>query len=143
MAGGSMKLDGFKELHDTLGQFKKGTERAILRRTATKALAPFVERAKQLAPVDDGHLRDSIVIGNSLTKNARREAKRDPVQGVRVFAGTSDRNGVPREYGTWRTQAQPFMRPAFDATKDQMLDIVKVELRADIEKTAKRVKKGK
>lgn len=141
---GTTKVTGLKELHDALGELKKTTERALLRRVATKNLEPFVERAKQLVPVDEGKLRDSIVIGTSLNRGARAEARKDPVQGVRVFAGTSNRNAVPREFGSVRSPAQPFARPAWDGTKDQMLDGVTRDLDAEIKKTAARAaKRGK
>lgn len=140
----TVKITGLRELHGALGELKKTTERALLRRVATKALEPFVERAKQLVPVAEGDLRDSIVIGTNLNRGARREAKRDPVQGVRVFAGTSNRNAVPREFGSQRSAGRPFMRPAWETTKDRMLADVQADLMAEIEKTAARAaKRGK
>lgn len=137
----TVQLTGFKELHDALGQFKKSTERALLKRVATKALQPFAERARSLAPVDTGYLRDSIVVGTNLTRNAKRAAKKDPVEGVQVFAGTADRNAAPREFGTHDRPAHPFMRPAWEATKDGILDSVAADLRTEIEKTAARAAK--
>lgn len=132
-----VRLEGFRELSDALGELKKGTERSVLRRVSTKALEPFVERAKELAPVDDGDLRASIVIGNKLTDRAKRADKKHPRAGVRVFAGTANRNGVPREFGG-KDPAQPFMRPAWESTKDAMLETVKADLRTEIDKAAAR-----
>ena len=134
-------VSGFRELHDALGQLPKATERALLRRIGTKALAPFVAEAKRLAPVDDGQLRDSIAAGTKLNSRARRKAKEDPPEGVRVFAGTSNRNGVPREFGTSRSRAEPFMRPAWDRTRSEVLDGVTRDLATEIDKTAKRLAK--
>ena len=94
-----MKASGFKELADALAQFNKSTERTVLRRVVTKALQPMLERAKQLAPVHEGHLRDSIVLGNNLNRNAKAQDKIEPRQGVRVFVGTAARNATPREFG--------------------------------------------
>ena len=141
MARNTIKLSGFKEAHDALGTFKKSTERALLRRVATRALEPFVERAKQLVPVNEGNLRDSISIGTKLTRGARREAKRDPVQGVRMFAGTANRNGVPREFGSVRSAPDPFMRPAWDSLKNSMAQSVLDDLGQEIERTAQRARK--
>lgn len=136
-----IKLTGFRELSNALGELKKSTERSVLRRTATKALQPFVARAKELAPVHEGRLRDSIVIGTNLTKEAKAAARAEPKAGIRVFAGTANRNGVPREFGSVRSAAHPFMRPAWDSTKDAMLEQVKTDLATDIEKTAARAAK--
>ncbi len=133
-----MKISGFRELSDALGELKKSTERSVLRRTAVKALQPFVDRAKQLVPVHEGYLRDSIVIGTQLSKRAKAADRVEPRSGVRVFAGTANRNAVPREFGSIRSPAHPYARPAWDATKDGILDQVKTDLAADIEKTAAR-----
>jgi hypothetical protein len=47
------------------------------------------------------------------------------------------------EFGTPRTAAQPFMRPAWDATQDQVLDSIKGELATQIIATAKRIGRSK
>ncbi|GGO90817.1 HK97-gp10 family putative phage morphogenesis protein [Stakelama pacifica] len=139
MAGDAVELSGFKELDAALAKFSKSTERALLRRVATRALEPFVTEAKRLAPVASGNLRDSITIGTKLTGNARREARRDPPDGVRVFAGTADREAVPNEFGTVRAPAQPFMRPAWDTTSNLVLARVMDDLADEIDRTAQRV----
>jgi len=133
-----VSLSGWRELGDALGELKKSTERAVLRRTAVKALTPFVERAKQLVPVHEGHLRDSIVIGTTLNSSAKAVERAEPKGGVRVFAGTANRNGVPREFGSERSPAHPFMRPAWDQTSAGMLDQIRTDLSTDIEATAAR-----
>lgn len=139
----SVKVSGFRELDQALAGLSKSTERNVLRRTATKALQPFVDKAKSLVPVDEGRLRDSIVIGQRLSRRAKAADRNDPKQGVRVFAGTANRNGVPREFGSERSPAQPFMRPAWDATKDNMLAQIESELGRDIERTAARAARAK
>ncbi len=144
MADGlTVKLTGAKELHDALGEFTKATERNILLRVGKAALQPIADRAKALAPVDEGDLRDSIIVGTKLTKNARRNAKRDPVQGVRVFVGPTNRNGVPREFGTARTVAHPFMRPAWDSGKAGVLADVMDGLKVEIDKAQQRAARRK
>ena len=135
----TVKVEGVEALHDALGEFTKSTERTLLRRIAVKALGPVVEHAKRLAPVDDGDLRDSIRVGSKLTRRAKSAAKGDPREGVRVFAGTTNRNGVPREFGSVRSPAEPFMRPAWDSGKRQVLADVTDQLAGEIERTRKRV----
>lgn len=137
--GIGIELTGARELHDALGELTKATERTLLRRIATKALEPIVARAKELAPVDSGELRDSITIGTKLSKRARRAARADKADGVTVYAGSADRNAVPREFGTIRSRAEPFMRPAWDEGKHGALDYVRRNLGSEIEKTAARV----
>lgn len=136
------KITGFKELHDALGQFKKSTERGVLNRVAKKALQPMLETAKAMAPVDTGELRDSINLATGpLTRGAKREDRQMPKRGVRMYVGTADRNAVPQEYGTYKSAAQPFMRPAWEMTKDRMLEGIADDLWAEIKKTADRAAK--
>ena len=145
MAEGGVKLTGFRELEAALGQFTKSTERGILKRVATQALEPFLEEAKRLVPVDEGTLRDSLVIGTSLNRSAKRAERKEPKDGVRVYAGTASRNAVPREFGALkdgsreRVRAQPYMRPAWDQKQDEVLDRVVDGLKPEIDKTAARV----
>lgn len=138
-----IKVSGFAELDRALADLGKNTERTLLRRVATKALEPIRDRAKALAPVDDGHLRDSLVIGASLTSNAKRADRREPREGVRMFMGTANRNAVPREYGSIRSGATPFVRPAWDEGAPAALKYVQDELGGEIEKTAARAAKRK
>lgn len=134
----TVRLEGARQLHDALGELKKPTERALLRRVAVKALEPVVERAKQLVPVDEGRLRDSIVIGTNLTSRAKRADKAQPKNGIRVFAGSASRNAVPREFGSVRSRPQPYMRPAWESEKERVLGEVENGLRDEIEKAAAR-----
>lgn len=133
-----VQVEGLRELSASLEELGKSLERSVLRRTAVKALEPVRDRAKQLAPVDDGHLRDSITIGNRLTRSARSADRAEPRQGVRVYCGTANRNAVPREFGSIRSPAEPFMRPAWDSESRGMLDTIGRELGPDIERSAAR-----
>lgn len=135
------KLEGFRELSDALGKLNKSTERSLLRRVAIRALEPIQERAKQIVPVDEGHLRDSIVIGTKLTKNAKAADRQEPRQGVRMFLGSASRNAVPREYGTFRTPGTFFLSSSWYSLRDKMLDQVRDDIWKSIEKVAKRAAK--
>lgn len=137
----TVEIKGLRELSAALEGLGKSLERGVLRRTAVKALEPVRDRAQQLAPVDEGHLRDSIVIGNRLTRSAKAADKAEPRQGVRVYCGTANRNAVPREFGTVRSAADPFMRPAWDSESGGMLDTIGRVLGPDIERTAARLAK--
>ena len=137
-----VKLEGFRELDKALAALgKKSTEASVLRRVAKRALEPVLEAAKTYVPVDEGKLRDSIVMGSALNKSARKQDRKEPRKGVRVFVGTASRNATPREFGSVRSPAQPFMRPAWDYNQEKALQIVKRDLGTQIEKTAARVAK--
>lgn len=142
MAGETIKLNGFRELDARLGELKKSTERSRLRRVAVAELAPVIERARQLAPVDDGDLRDSLNVGGPPTRSLARERRRERPDGVTVSAGSANRNAVPREFGTVRSAAHPFLRPAWDSRTGGMLDRIGKALWAMIERDARKAAKG-
>ncbi|UVI39247.1 HK97-gp10 family putative phage morphogenesis protein [Qipengyuania spongiae] len=136
------KIEGFRELDAALAKLgKHTTEKALLRRIAKKALTPMLERAKALAPDDDGQLKDSIVMGSRLTRAARAQDGKTPRAGIRTFVGTASRYGFLQEYGRADAPAQPFMRPAWDTQGPKALEIVKRDLGDEIEKTAARLAK--
>jgi HK97 gp10 family phage protein len=84
----------------------------LLRSTTDKFLTIAgieVERdAKRLAPVDTGNLEGSIT---------RR------VEGNTAIVGTNVEYAEHVEYGTVRSEAQPYMRPAIDANRRPLIKL--------------------
>lgn len=166
----SVSISGFRELDRALGELPKATSRNVLRRTLVKAGQPIADEASRLAPVDTGKLRDRIVVsprlknkvgnaeysaalraglGKQAAVSALRQARRD-AKGQRSFAEmfVGPARGVIRyahlvEFGTVKTAPQAFMRPAWDATKRQALDIIKAELGSEIIAAARRIGRSK
>jgi HK97 gp10 family phage protein len=134
-----VRVTGLAELDRALGELPKATGKNVLRRVARGALKPVEETAKQLVPVVEGILRDSIVTGTQLSRREARDANREGRSSVEVHTGTVSRNGVPREFGTSRSAATPFMRPAWDQNKDGVLRHVETELAKEIEKARARL----
>ena len=163
---------GLRELAKALGELPKATARNVLVRTLNKAAEPIVDRAKQLAPVKTGKLRDSIIAstrvknktGNAeysaamragLGKDAARSAllaarRAGKGQGsfAETFVGPARGGGVIRyahivEFGSVDTTPQPYMRPAWDGTKDQAFAIIKGELSNQIIMAARRIGRSK
>ena len=62
-----------------------------------------------------------------------------------VYVGTTGKKwgsmGHLPEFGTSRTAAQPFLRPAFDARSNEALNIIRSNLKDEIEKAAARYAK--
>lgn len=128
-----VKLSGFRELDAALGQLPKATGRNVLRRTGIAALSPIAEDAADRAPEFRSDLKDSVTAS---TRRPRRHRKRDEVE---VFAGpTNLPQAHLQEFGTRHHGPQPFMRPAWDAGKMQVLDDVKTALANEIDKAAQR-----
>jgi HK97 gp10 family phage protein len=118
-------VHGMAELHDFLQRLPERVERNILRGMIRAASKPARDRARELAPrlKDDdprrvpGALAASVRIMSTLLKGG-------VVKGG-VAAGSMKRTAGSAkdafyahflEYGAAHTPAQPFMRPAADAT---------------------------
>ncbi len=124
----------------------KATQKNVLTRTLKKAADPTREMASELAPVDTGKLRISIHTGTQLTRRQKSSAYKAGKLGVaEVHVGTELSRGLFQEFGTFKMRPHPFMRPAWDATKDRDLEIIGSELWVEIKKAADRAakKRGK
>jgi len=117
-----IEIVGFRELEDKLSNLDEKLKRAL-----EEALEEIAEKirddAKSFAPVDTGALRKSI-----------RVEKKGELQ----FSVVAGDGGVinPRtgrevdyagfvEFGTSRMSPQPYMQPALEKNRDEILNIVK------------------
>jgi len=163
-----VSLSGFRDLDRALAELPKATARNVLRRTLVKAGEPIAEKARELAPVDRGDLKASIAVSArvknkvgsaeyaaamraGLGKGAAVRALRDARRGAggsfaQMYVGPAVPQGFYGhlvEFGTSRTAAQPFMRPAWDAMQTEALNLIKGELAEQIIMAAKRVARSK
>lgn len=133
----TVKTEGFAQLEARLVALGPSTAKNVLRRTGRKALAAYDDAWRALAPHLTGNLEDSGGVGSTLTKGQRKQRERE--SGVEVFAGPGPHpQAVQQEFGNANNAAQPFARPAWDATKGQVLEVVKTELASEILKAARR-----
>jgi HK97 gp10 family phage protein len=144
----TFKLEGFRELDRALGELPKRTGKNVLKRVLMKAADPVDAEASEAAPLLTGGLQRSVVAGTRLTRSQRIGASFGPggfrlatKNYVEVHVGTSLPKGMFQEFGTFKDQAQPWFRPAWESTKNDALRIVKVTLGGEIEKAAKRYAK--
>lgn len=157
----TVKIEGFRELEDSLKQFSRSTGKNVLGRALAKAAEPVRAAAEAKAPKDTGALQLSIktIIRRNLRNKGMVLAVIGPqmgayrtltnptpyVRGVkRGTMRTYQIGSSPGVYGNWvefgtsDTPAQPFMRPAWEAHKDGALEIMKTELAVEIDKAAAR-----
>ena len=136
----TIQVDGLKALDAALAELPQATGKAVLRRVAKKALQPFDRAWREKAPHLTGALEESGGVGTKLTRRqASLNRKRDDKSSIEMFAGPNNPAAVPQEFGTVDDPAQPFMRPAWDATQDETLAIVQTELGGEIDKAAQRL----
>ncbi len=160
----TVKIDGLKELDKQLELLTKRAGKGVLRRTLRDAAEPLAEKARALAPDDSGNLRGSITVSTKLDERQSRMHRRmfrDDKASSEMFVGPAyDLGGGGRhahlvEFGTAPhivggkfagarhpgTAPQPFMRPAWDADQQQMLERLKAKLWDEIQKSVARAER--
>jgi len=152
------KVEGLKELEVALRELPKATGKNVLRRTLKSAAQPFDASWRAKAgdnPKTEGRdLKASGGVSNKLNprqKSLHKKMFRDDKAAVEMFAGPGPRtSAITEEFGTderfhddgasvGSVDPHPFVRPAWDETKMQVLDAVKDSLASEIEKAALRL----
>ena len=99
-----------------------------------KALTPTRDAASNKAPEAEGDLSDSIIIGR-VSRRHRRHQRSEVELAVGPRGGKGGINyAAQQEFGNINHGAQPFMRPAWDSTKLQVLVTFKEEMWVEIDK---------
>jgi hypothetical protein len=145
----SIKVEGLKELDKALAELSRSASKAVMRRALERAATPTLLAATALAP---GGLALNIDVNTRLTKFQRRRGARLASDEVGMYIGTTFPAGAQGhliEFGTGpryhkngkyigQVAAKPFLRPAWDATKHRVLELISRELWAAIDKVARR-----
>lgn len=153
-SGGSVKIEGLAELKAAFEQLGKEVSTKIGVRANRKAANLMKQAIVAIAPVgtrnqvrsrtskkgvvtrtDYGHLNANIRV-------RRARAKTDNKIVFHINTGNAFW-GYFLEHGTVHMPARPFMRPAFDATRQTCVNVQIAELKVGIERVAKAAKKGR
>lgn len=144
------RLVGLEALDKALAELPKAVAKQTLDRILRKGARPVVKQAKaNLSGSGDGKLAKSIRAGTSLSRYQRR--RRRKAGDVELFIGPTLPHGHLKEWGTGpryhkksgkyvgSMPAEPYMRPAWDATKHKVLAIISEEAWNEIAKAAKKL----
>lgn len=140
------KWHGLKELDNALKQLPSAFHKQVLNAALRKAGKPVVDHVRSSGdtPRRSGFLAASVKVGTSLSRRQKRSRIKEAQ--AEVFIGPTypyGAHGHLLEFGTVKMKARPFMRPAWDATKHQVLKIFAEELKKAISRKAKSLaKKG-
>lgn len=138
----TFKVEGFAELDKELEALGPKMGKSVLRRALKKAAEPMAELANSLAPVGPtGELSKSFIYSTKLNqrqKRMHRKMFRDDRASVEGFVGTNNAAGVQQEFGNILHGPQPSLRPAWDQDRMALLERLKEELRAEIDKAVAR-----
>lgn len=144
----TVKVEGLREINDALGQLPKATGRNVMRRVAVKRLEPMAEDARSRAPdnpaTGGNDLRESIAVSTQLAGYAKRLNRRSKAE-IEAHMGPAGRGGKKappqgsqQEFGNVNHPPQPFMRPAWDAGKHDLLNGITDDFWDEINKAAAR-----
>lgn len=159
----TVTIEGLSELDAALQELGKSLARGVLQRILLARGAPIAETARQMAPVEEGHLQRSIRVSKRKPAGAdagraayaevmqgggskgeavaalRAARRASPGEFAEAFVGPDRRPGaIMQEFGTFAQPPQPFLRPAWDAHKGRLVDGIGDDLWAEIEATAAR-----
>ncbi len=144
----SAELTGFKELEKTLRTLGERTQRRVLRSAVSAASTPIVRAAKANAndSKESGTLKKSLgrklktytdtqtvvaVIGpRTNVTGTWKGKKRWPAKYAHLVEG-----GHIDEHGNY-VQPKPFLRPAFDSTQGQAVEVMKSKLAEGVTREA-------
>jgi HK97 gp10 family phage protein len=142
VASAPFKLEGLEETVANMEDLSKATNRNVLRRTLLKAGEPTADMAARLAPEERGILSFSIVVSPQLTRRHKGE-QRNRASEAEVYIGPAGGQGAlfyasHVEFGTVLTRGQPYMRPAWESTKGEVLRLVTEGLKVEVDKASAR-----
>jgi HK97 gp10 family phage protein len=116
-------LDGVEQAIAAVRNIGAAVTDDTIKPEAMKALEPVAETARMLVPVLSGDLRESIVVSDHLQSAPARGGRGSAGVYVGVLAGQAF-HGWFVEAGTVKMAAQPFLAPAFEQHRDEIVDIL-------------------
>ena len=115
-----IKIDGLDELMKELAKKVDGAQE-ILDNATDEASKLVMSKAKSLAPVDSGNLRQSL--------DTHEEKQKSKNKSVHQVATDDAFYGIFQEYGTKNHPAKPFMRPALQKSKSKIKKIIQEHIK--------------
>src|SRR3546814_18210250 len=134
MAKVTYKMTGLRDLETTLRQIPK----AMGRRAGLNALRqggePIAKMARDIAPVDEGNLRESIDVSTRLARS--QGGDKGALAPVEMYVGPGPHpQAITQALGTFIEAAQTFIRPAWDAHRVHPIDLLGTAQGQEGEKT--------
>lgn len=144
--GVTFKVDGLSTLEAAFDELNKAAAKNVARRVLRKALKPVAETAIKLAPDDPKtgapDLHRSIKVSDKLSRRLLRTASSRFY--VDMYMGPT-KEGYPQaiiqEFGSIHHPPHPYMRPAWEQHKGQLLDRIKDDLGIEIDKAVDRARR--
>lgn len=144
----AIEVTGVDQLLKVLQQMPAKLRNKALRPAVRDGAKLVLAKAKELVPVDaDGHqLPGGKHLRDTLKVRANPGKKRGEIS-LRVMTGTREELGIPAtekgyypfalEYGTLDHQPIKFMEPAYEQTKDRVIESVRAKVLRGISQQVK------
>ncbi len=144
------KLTGFKELAQAMRQLPDRVAKNALRRAVSSAAAVVRNEARARAPVDTGEMKRDIQMKRDRDTKGQvsarylvfvRSGKKSRMAGKGRNVNKDSFYWRFLEFGTVKMTAKPFMRPAFEAKKQEALEQLRKTLKEGIETEAQKLRR--
>lgn len=128
------KLEGGRELIQTLGELTKPVQRNAMMRTLKREIQPLADAVKARAPYDYGDLQENYFVGTRLTRRQRAMSAQmfDTKATAELHFGTADPAGMMNEFGLGNNPVQAHFRPEWEGRKHSIRDGIAKTLGNDI-----------
>lgn len=140
-----IKVDGLADLEQRLLELGAEIGVKTLASASRKAMQLVLEDAKSRVPIWSAALREAI----KLTVKKPREGDAVVVAGLYIGEASYDTGELPParrwhfiELGTSKYPAHPYLRPALDGQASNVLDVLKTELAAGIDRVVRKRGRG-
>lgn len=138
-----VRVEGLKDLEKALIDLRhdfnlsRASVKGVVRRAMVESAKPVKDDAERRAPRLSGQLQESFATGTKLTRRQRRLHQKESE--LEIFVGPGGlAQAVTQEFGTVNHGPQPFLRPAWDSKKMDVLKTFSGKLAEQIMKSAKR-----
>ena len=138
------KIEGLAELRQKLLTLPKELQKGPLRSAVSAGAKVIQDKAKALAAEDTGTLKRAIY--RTRSRSMSSAVQETAIVGVRYGKRFRRRNLDAwywrfLEFGTSKMAARPFLRPAFDTSKEKAVEVLKAKLLQAIDRTVAKLRR--
>jgi HK97 gp10 family phage protein len=128
--GVALEITGFQEMIDALDAMGKEGDR-VFKEALDEGVKPILSAMQRRAPTKTGFLKVNIKVG---TVKKNKNGVWSQVVGPAKGDITAAYYGKFSEYGSVHEPARPWMRPAFDESKDKAYKIIETKIQDGLDR---------
>jgi len=142
---GKFRASSVMDFERNINKLASDVEKQAMREAVRKASTPMLQDTRAKAPVRTGALKESLAVKVKTYKRGNNATVMAIIGPDSKFVGANGDTPAKYahlvEFGTEHSAAHPFLRPAFDATKDESQRVYAASLKPAIQRIAARVNK--